>query len=130
MGLYDGRGLWNIEAMKPAVQGVCSQCGGAFEFALESMGLVQPCPRCGQATRLVPADPQALEQLPVVPANAESDAEEDGALRRQWLKLTIVTVILVAVLVGLVVAAKKLPSLKPKSDRHQMTNQVRPAVEK
>jgi len=46
------------------VQGVCSVCGGHFEFAAEQIGLTTPCPVCGKETELQLATPESEPMIP------------------------------------------------------------------
>ena len=46
------------------LQGQCQHCGGSLEFPAESIGLMAPCPHCGQQTELMLAVPP---QEPMIP---------------------------------------------------------------
>jgi len=46
------------------LQGQCQHCGGSLEFPAENIGLMAPCPHCGQQTELMLAIPP---QEPLVP---------------------------------------------------------------
>jgi hypothetical protein len=44
--------------------GVCSECGGSFEFQAELIGTVATCPRCRKQTELLLASPSAEPSVP------------------------------------------------------------------
>jgi DNA-directed RNA polymerase subunit RPC12/RpoP len=97
--------------------GVCQVCGRRLEFSVEHSGQSITCPHCGRTTRLKPAPPELIEAAPpeVIPpqplAASETEPEPDATqrrLQRSYLKLAIVTVILVAILIGLVQVAEWL----------------------
>jgi hypothetical protein len=44
--------------------GECQHCGGSLEFPAESIGLMAPCPRCGEQTELMLVTPP---EEPIVP---------------------------------------------------------------
>ena len=46
--------------------GECQHCGGSLEFPAESIGLMAPCPRCGEETELMLATPP---EEPMIPRN-------------------------------------------------------------
>lgn len=104
--------------MAQVLQGVCQFCGRVIEFPVEAVGTVIPCPHCGRETKLKPAPIELIEAAPKSVPDAAAPAEEvppavgeddpDARLRRKVRQLVFTTVILVAVLVFLIVAAEWL----------------------
>ncbi|MCX8155143.1 MAG: hypothetical protein N3J91_01615 [Verrucomicrobiae bacterium] len=110
--------------MAENLMGVCQVCGRRVEFPSEHSGQSATCPHCGRTTRLKPAPVELLEAAPPEPGApspspalqpASSSAPEPDPvqrrLRRSYLKLLVLTVILVALLVGLVWIAEWLHTL-------------------
>jgi hypothetical protein len=46
------------------LQGECQHCGGSLEFPAESIGLMAPCPRCGEQTELMLTRPPDEPMIP------------------------------------------------------------------
>jgi len=78
-----------MPARTKQLQGQCQHCGSPLVFPAESIGLMAPCPRCGQETELMLATPP---QEPLIPRRVVV-----------WTALTIALLIagLIAVLVEL-----------------------------
>jgi hypothetical protein len=53
-----------MQARTKRLQGECRHCGGSLEFPAESIGLMAPCPRCGQQTELMLATPPDEPTVP------------------------------------------------------------------
>lgn len=92
---------------------MCQICGRRLEFPPERSGGWAVCAHCGQSTRLKPAPPELWEAAPpdhppqamaaCAPPATDEAAEADATLRRlrrSYLTLLVVAVILLGVLIG------------------------------
>jgi hypothetical protein len=106
--------------------GVCQVCSRRLDFPADLTGLTRPCPHCGRDTRLKPA-PVDLLDAAAEPIQARISIESSAPkgphqvdqtelrLKRSILRLTVVTMILIGVLLGLVAVANWLTKLMPSS---------------
>jgi hypothetical protein len=53
-----------MPAKTKSIQGECQHCGGVLVFPAESIGLMAPCPRCGEQTELMLATPPEEPMIP------------------------------------------------------------------
>lgn len=119
-GLDDGRPGPYAAAVAEMLIGVCQVCGRRLEYPVERNGQWEDCPRCGKRTRLKPAPIELLEAAPPdepppappLPETIKTPPpdETQRRLRRSYLKLALLTVILTGVLLGLVWVAEWLRS--------------------
>ncbi len=94
------------------IKGNCQQCGGPFEFPVEGIGQTVDCPHCGKPTEL---------QIAIPP-------DTSGISKRQIIYTLIAVVILVAGLVGVMLALKRAQRLKADRPESAQPAKVAPAT--